>query len=282
MKRPGTKAKGRRAGIIAIGILTVALGARTTARAGETADEYKFDRSFIGRFGRDFRDVLGSPGRWDGRDFLTLAAVSGTGLFLFAFDQDIRVWAQDHRTPASDKAASFFELLGNGGVLIGISAAVYAAGEIGDEVAWRKTALLSLESLAAASILDWTIKMVSGRARPSTDESSRSFHPFSFKNSHWSFPSGHAVASFAVATVVAEQTKGPLVDVLVYGLAALAGISRIHENKHWASDVFIGSALGYFVGRKICDLNSGQKGSAARLELDWTGGRRALTLRLSF
>jgi membrane-associated phospholipid phosphatase len=136
--------------------------------------------------------------------------------------------------------------------------------------------------LAAASILDWTIKLVSGRARPSTDESSGSFHPLSLKNSYWSFPSGHAVASFAVATAIADQTKSPVVDVLVYSLAALAGISRIYEDKHWASDVFIGSALGYFVGRKICDLNRAEKGSAVSLGLDCAGNRRALTLKVAF
>ncbi|MBN2409620.1 MAG: phosphatase PAP2 family protein [Candidatus Aminicenantes bacterium] len=283
MKRMRTEVNWRRrAGIMAIGILTIAIGAETKTQAAETADEYKLDRSFMGRFGRDFRDVISSPGHWDGRDLLTLAAVSGTGLFLFAFDQDIRVWTQDQRSPSSDKGASFFGLLGNGGVLLGISAAVYAAGEIGDEVGLRKTAILSLESLAAASILDWTIKMISGRARPYTDESSRRFHPFSFKNSYWSFPSGHAVASFAVATAIAEQAKSPLVDVVVYGLASLAGISRIYENKHWASDVFIGAALGYFVGQKICDLNSTEKGSAVSLGLDCTGSRRALTLKVAF
>lgn len=272
----------RRAVIIAIGILTSSICTGTTARAAETADEYKLDRSFIVRFGRDLRDVISSPGHWDGRDFLTLAAVSGTGLFVFAFDQDVRVYTQDRFTPSLDKAASFFAFFGDGGVLLGMSAAVYAAGEIGNDVGLRKTAILSLESLVAASILDWAIKLISGRARPYTGESSRSFHPFSFRNSNWSFPSGHAVASFAIATTIAEQTKSPVVDILAYGLAALAGISRIYENKHWASDVFIGAALGHFVGQKICDLNGPEKGSEISVGLDCAGGRRALTLKVAF
>ncbi|HUU38164.1 MAG TPA: phosphatase PAP2 family protein [Candidatus Desulfaltia sp.] len=272
----------RRAGLPAIGFLAFAIFVGAPARAAETKEEYKLDRAFLVRFGRDFQDVMRSPGRWDGRDFLTLTAVTGTGLLLFAFDQDIRSWAHDHRTSTTEKASSFLSFCGNGATLVGLTAAIYAAGEIGNDVALRKTALLSLESLATASMLAWTIKVITGRARPYTDESSRSFHPLAFKNSYWSLPSGHAVASFSVATAIAEQTESPLVDVLAYGLATLVGISRIHENKHWASDVFFGSALGYFVAKKVCDLNRRRDESGVILGLGCAGGRRALTLSIAF
>jgi membrane-associated phospholipid phosphatase len=272
----------RRTGVLAIVFLTSAILAGVPARATETKEEDKLDRTFFVRFGRDFKDVVSSPARWDGRDFLTLAAVSGTGLLLFAFDQNIQDWAQDRRTAGSDRVASFFSFLGDGGVLIGLSASLYAAGEIGHNDGLRKTALLSLESLATASLILWTFKAIAGRARPYTGETSRSFHPFAFKNSYWSLPAGHAAASFSVATVIAERTKSPVVDILAYGLATLVGISRVQENKHWASDVFLGSALGYFVGKKICALNRRKDESMVSLGLDCAGGRRALTLSIAF
>ncbi len=283
MKPGGIKTKTRqRTGIVAIGIFALAICLGTPARATESEDEYKLDRSFFIRLGQDFREVIRSPSSWGKRDILTLTAVSGTGLLLFAFDEDIQDWAQDRRSPSSDKAASIFSFLGNGSVLFGLSGAAYAAGEISHNPGLRRTALLSLESLAAASIIVWTIKFVVGRARPYTDESARSFHPFSFKNSYWSFPSGHAIVSFSVATTIAEQTKSPLIDILLYGLAASVAYSRVHENKHWASDVFIGSALGYFIGKKISGLNRQNGLRALRLGLDCLGGRRALTLSVSF
>ncbi|MFZ2055323.1 MAG: phosphatase PAP2 family protein [Candidatus Aminicenantales bacterium] len=272
----------QRAGALTIGFMAFAIFVGAPVRAAETKEGSKLDRAFLVRFGRDFQDVICSPARWDRRDFLTLTVVSGTGLVLFAFDQDIRTWAEDHRTSTSDKASSFFSFLGDGTTLVGLSAAIYAAGEIGHDFGLRRTALLSLESLAAASIVAWTIKVIAGRARPYTDESSRSFHPFAFKNSYWSLPSGHAIASFSVATAIAEQTESPLVDVLAYSLATLVGISRIHENKHWAADVFFGSAIGYFVAKKICDLNRRRDGSGISLGLDCAGGRRALTLNIAF
>jgi membrane-associated phospholipid phosphatase len=272
----------RTAKIMVVGLLFLGIFGGQRLSAQDKDDEHRLDGTFFIRFGRDLREVVSAPARWDGSDLLTLAAVSGSGVLLFAFDQDIQDRAQDRRTPSSDKAASFFSFIGDGGVLLGFSAGLYAAGEIGRNDALRETALLSIESLAAASLILWTIKVIAGRARPYTGETSRSFHPFAFKNSYWSLPSGHAVASFSVATVIAEQAESPLVDILAYGLATLAGISRIHDNKHWASDVFFGSALGHFVAKKVCDLNRRRDESGVTLGLDCAGGRRALTLRVAF
>ena len=283
MKHPDTRFTRMRTAAVTSAILLllgISGGQRLCAEEGES--EHRLDKAFFVRFGRDLRDVVSSPARWGRNDFLTLAAVSGAGALLFAFDQDVQDWVQGHRTTSSDKAASFFSFVGNGGVLLGLSAGLYAAGEIGHHDGLRETALLSLESLTAASLILYALKVSLGRARPYTGESSRSFHPFAFENRYWSWPSGHACASFSVATVIAERAENPAVDVLAYGLATLVGLSRIHENKHWASDVFLGSALGFFVGKKICALNKRKEGSAVDLGFDCSGGRRALTLSIAF
>ena len=276
------KEKRRRIEVTATGLLILILLARTPLAAEEKKEEYRLNLSFFNRIGRDLKEVVCSPSHWDGRDFLTLTAVSGAGLLLFAFDQEIQDWEQDRRSASSDKAASSFSLMGDGGVLVGFSAALYAAGELGHSMSLRRTALLSLESLAASSLLTWSFKLIIGRARPSTGESSDSFHPVAFKNSRWSLPSGHAAAAFSVATVIAEQTDEFLVDALVYSLAAMVGISRIHQNKHWASDVFFGSAIGYFVGKKVCGLHKESKRNRVTIGLDCSASRRALTLRMAF
>jgi hypothetical protein len=70
--------------------------------------------------------------------------------------------------------------------------------------------------------------------------------------------------------------------VLAYGMASLVAMSRIHKNKHWVSDVFIGSAIGFFVGKKISDLNRGD--SAERLKIGFQLGphKQAFSLSYSF
>jgi membrane-associated phospholipid phosphatase len=248
----------------------------------EAAAENRLDKSFFVRFGSDFKDVLVSPLHWQGRDFWRLAAVSGTGLLIYALDQDIQDWVQEKRTQSSDDVFRIFSLGGNGAVLLGLSGVLYAAGEIGHDDGLRRTALLSVESLATASVIVWTAKAITGRSRPYTGDSSRSFHPFSFSSSRWSLPSGHAAAAFSVATAIAKQSKSPAIDVLAYGLAAMASLDRIHDNKHWASDVFIGSAVGFLVGKKIAHLNRRAEEKKVSLGIQMNGRRQALTLVIMF
>ena len=38
----------------------------------------------------------------------------------------------------------------------------------------------------------------------------------------------------------------------LYSMAGLVGLSRIYDNRHWASDVFAGALLGTLTGRFIC------------------------------
>lgn len=66
-----------------------------------------------------------------------------------------------------------------------------------------------------------------------------------------SFPSGHATAAFAVATVYAmEYRDKPLIPILSYSAATLVGLSRLTENKHWPIDILAGGMIGYISGRQ--------------------------------
>jgi len=258
--------------------------ALSTGIASSQADsgEYKLNKEFFKRFGRDFKSVFASPCHWDKKDVLTAVAISGVGLLLYSFDEDINSWVQGRRTPSSDDVASVFSCVGNGGVLLGLAGVIYAVGAIDHNDSWRKTALLSVESLVTASILVWGTKVVVGRARPNTGQSSHAFDSFTFDSGYHSFFSGHAAGLFAVATTIAEQSNVLAVDIIAYSLATLASLSRIHDNRHWASDVFIGSALGYFIGKKISDLNRPGAKKTVSLGFEFSRGRQALTLSIRF
>jgi membrane-associated phospholipid phosphatase len=272
----------RRVAVFLAGAMLFGLLGQGMGWGGTDSAENKFNKDFFIRFGKDFQHSVSTPFHWGQNDFLRLAAISGIGLLLYSFDQDIYDWVQKHRTPSSKNASSVFSYFGNGAVLLGVAGALYAVGEINHQDAWRKTALLSVESLATASILVWGMKAVTGRARPQTGQSSHSFHPFSLKSSFWSLPSGHAASAFAVAAMIAEQTDQVAVDVFVYGAATLVGLSRIHDDKHWASDVFIGSAIGYFVAKKISGLNRPQTKKSVSFGFQFSPDRQALTLSIEF
>jgi len=65
-----------------------------------------------------------------------------------------------------------------------------------------------------------------------------------------SFPSGHSIEAFAVATIIARRYRNHRwVPYAAYGLASVVGFSRLTLNVHFLSDVFMGGALGYSISR---------------------------------
>ncbi len=66
----------------------------------------------------------------------------------------------------------------------------------------------------------------------------------------YSFPSGHAAVTFAGATVL-QQHLGWKAAVPTYLIASYVAISRLHDNKHYLSDVVFGAATGVIVGRAV-------------------------------
>ncbi|OWP28296.1 phosphoesterase [Porphyromonas gingivalis] len=65
-----------------------------------------------------------------------------------------------------------------------------------------------------------------------------------------SYPSGHTATAFACATFFHLEygSRSPWYSMAGYTLASLTGISRIVNNRHWASDVLCGAAVGILVG----------------------------------
>lgn len=129
----------------------------------------------------------------------------------------------------------------------------------------KTTTLLASQAYITGGAMEAVIKTLSGRQRPNyydpnESQPSPTFRgPFASlgkdingKKLNSSFPSGHTTVAFAAATVYAmEYKKQVWVPVLAYSAATLIGISRMTENKHWATDVFAGAALGYVTGRQV-------------------------------
>lgn len=128
----------------------------------------------------------------------------------------------------------------------------------------KTTTLLATQSVITGFITEALVKTISGRTRPNyyspaTEAEPKFFGPFGKTGkdvtgvrSNSSFPSGHTTAAFAAATVFAvEYRNKPAIPIAAYTIASLVGISRVTENKHWATDVFTGAALGYLTGRQV-------------------------------
>lgn len=66
----------------------------------------------------------------------------------------------------------------------------------------------------------------------------------------FSFPSGHATAAFASATVL-QRHFGWKVGIPAYGAATYVAAQRVQGKRHYLSDVAFGAALGVVAGRTV-------------------------------
>jgi len=134
---------------------------------------------------------------------------------------------------------------------------LYAAGLIRKDSKMQSTALLAGEAIANAEILTTVMKDVDRRLRPADIAPHGDFSDSWFRDnkrylrSNGSFPSGHTIVAFSVATVVSRRygSQHRWVPYVAYGTAAVLGLSRASLSSHWVSDVFAGGALGYSISR---------------------------------
>lgn len=122
------------------------------------------------------------------------------------------------------------------------------------------TTLLASQAYITSGLIENGIKYLSGRQRPSYytpghTEAEPTYHgPGFLSNNHFnsSFPSGHTTVAFAVATVFAKEYRNiTWVPITAYSVASLVGLSRLTQNKHWATDIIVGATLGYLCGNQV-------------------------------
>ena len=145
-----------------------------------------------------------------------------------------------------------------------IGPTMYAAGRLAHNDRLAQVGLYGTEALVIGALTGTLLKDTFGRARPFVDTTGpnpddwqllRGFHA---GEAYRSFPSGHSTAAFAAAAAVSAETSrwwpqatyfgiGPI----LYGGAAAVGLSRMYDNRHWASDVITGAMIGTFAGTKV-------------------------------
>ena len=130
--------------------------------------------------------------------------------------------------------------------LIPIVAGSYAYGVWRDNAKAREIGVLGTEALLDGLIVAGILKEVTRRNRPDERE------PGEFWGDGRSFPSGHAIQVWSIASLLAHEYKNrPIVQITAYGLAGIVSASRIAARKHFASDVVTGATMGWFIGRYV-------------------------------
>jgi membrane-associated phospholipid phosphatase len=141
--------------------------------------------------------------------------------------------------------------------LVAMPVSLYAIGLLRKDSYATHTALLAGEAVADSEIIATALKTATRRSRPDYVPSTGNLADTWFESpggvglGRGSFPSGHTIVAFSVATVMARRygKTHRWVPYVAYGLAATIGLSRMSTLNHFPSDVFLGAALGYSVSR---------------------------------
>lgn len=221
-----------------------------------------FIKDFLGNVGEDFKYLATSPARLDAKSALITLGVIGVGGVLYAYDEQIRDFFQRNQSQEADYLAFGAEKLG-WQYAIGFVGAYGGVGYLVKDEKMQETGLLALEALTVSNSISLTVKVATGRSRPMRDRGAYSYKPFSGSRSDTAFPSGHATTAFTIASVFADEYESPWVGALTYSLACLVAWERLYDDKHWASDVWAGAALGTVVGKSVVYLHKKTDGKVS-------------------
>ena len=188
----------------------------------------------------------------------TLATIA-----LFPLDRKLANNLQDKHNQSNrffHHEATNFRLIAQPGAFA-IGGALYLGGRLAHNERMADLGLHGSEAILVGLLATGAIKGTAGRARPYVDVNNPHdfglFRGFRNGSDDSSFPSGHTLTGFAAASAVTAEThrwwphSTWYIAPVMYGGATLIGLSRMYNNKHWASDVMMGAAIGTFAGRKV-------------------------------
>jgi membrane-associated phospholipid phosphatase len=190
----------------------------------------------------------------EGRHWLpALFITGGTALFIATDPQTMPHFRQTTDFHGFNRV---FSTTGTGAAIAVVPAVFYGVSLLRHDSYDQGSALFAGEAVADDAILMVVMKAIARRARPTEfpvtgPYNDTFFHSnASFLGKGTSFPSGHALMAFSVATVFARRYREHRwVPYLAYAAASAIAFSRVTTGAHFPSDVFVGSALGFVIAR---------------------------------
>lgn len=205
----------------------------TAAGEQETKPTRGFLSALVHNLGDDVRHI---PRR---NSVYWLAGGAAAALAIHPADDQINGWFIEE-TPHGLWAPG--HIIGSTPVILGGAAATYLVGRFTENSRVQHLGMDEIEAALLAEGFTQAIKVIARRDRPEQVDGNQS--------TTFSFPSGHATITFAAATVL-QQHLGYRAGIPTYALATYVAMSRLHDNRHFASDVAFGAALGVVIGRSV-------------------------------
>jgi membrane-associated phospholipid phosphatase len=132
-----------------------------------------------------------------------------------------------------------------------VTAGLYFVGIRRHDDHLRETGLIAIEALIDAAVVDAVVKTATQRERPLEGTGEGRFWQGSGRlwNSGSSFPSGHAIETWTLASVMAHEYPRPrIIPIALYTYALGISAARFTARAHFASDIVAGAAMGWFIG----------------------------------
>jgi membrane-associated phospholipid phosphatase len=172
-------------------------------------------------------------------------AVVAGGVVAFSFLLDGTVQKQAQSVNFWDDFGNVTDYAGEKTIIIPSLLLTYGLGRfVIKDKQLQKVTMASMKAVLVSAVLTESLKHAFGRARPFTNEGPNSYQPFpGSKDQYKSLPSGHANFAFAVFTPFAEGYSR-----WIYFVPASVAAGRVLQNKHWVSDVALGSGIGFIAG----------------------------------
>jgi membrane-associated phospholipid phosphatase len=195
----------------------------------------------------DQKKIWTSPFHTSKEDIKWWVIFGGVTAGLIAADKNIQQAAPNNSTLVHIGTDASY--LGTPYTLIPISAGFYFIGTAAGSDHFRETGLLSFETLIDVTVVQLVIKSVTNRERPLQGSGEGHFFSGASPRYSSSFPSGHAIDTFALASIFAHEYPHKWwVQAIVYGYAGGVMAARLAANKHFPGDVAAGGAMGWFIG----------------------------------
>lgn len=196
----------------------------------------------------DQAGIWTSPARIRTKDLVWLAPLTvATGVSI----------AADHHTMSSVVSndpdfnnANLDAANGLTGGLIAIPAGLYGLGLLHNNSHERETGILSGEAVIDAYIVQEGLKLMTWRERPMQDNGRGLFFQDS-AGTDSSFPSNHSIIAWSSAAVIASEYPSRWTQLGVYSMATGVSLTRVMGQQHFPTDVLIGSATGWLIGRYV-------------------------------
>ncbi len=193
-----------------------------------------------------------APLQWNADQWLQFGGSVILVGVLVPTDEVLNIPFEKWTTPAAQTFGEAGDIIGGPYVQFGITGAALGVGLISKNKKWQHFALDNLQAQIFTGGLTWVFKELTHRARPETGEGNYAWYGPFHGQENKSFFSGHTSLTFSTATMIYLHTgRKWWVAALAYGSATAVGISRMQQQKHWASDVVAGALIGTTVANFI-------------------------------